>query len=68
MPHALCMAAKPYSSGHIGAVASNYTDMRLSGAVKEKLVELMCQEIARLVPQMESETLAQNPVLPLRCG
>ncbi len=61
MPHALCMAAKPYSSGHIGAVASNYTDMRLSGAVKEKLVELMCQEIARLVPQMESETLAQDP-------
>jgi len=61
MPHALCMAAKPYSSGHIGAVASNYTDMRLSGAVKDKLVELMCQEIARVVPQMESDTLAQDP-------
>lgn len=61
MPHALCMAAKPYSSGHIGAVASNYTDMRLSGAVKDKLVELMCQEITRVVPQMESDTLAQDP-------
>ena len=61
MPHALCMAAKPYSSGHIGAVASNYTDMRLSGAVKDKLVELMCQEITIVVPQMESDTLAQDP-------
>ena len=32
------MPAKPYSSGHIGAVASNFTDMRLAGeAVKEQL-------------------------------
>ncbi len=55
------MGAKPYSPGHIGAVASNYTQMRLSGAVKQSLVELLCQELDRLVPTMESETLAQDP-------
>ena len=53
--------AKPYSSGHIGAVASNYTEMRLAGAVKERLVELVCEEIERLVPEMEQATLAQDP-------
>jgi len=55
------MPVKPYSSGHIGAVASNYTDMRLSGDVKQTLVELSCDEIARIVPLMETETLAQDP-------
>tara|TARA_B100001027_G_C16265421_1_gene331741 strand:+ start:2720 stop:3550 length:831 start_codon:yes stop_codon:yes gene_type:complete len=55
------MSAKPYSSGHIGAVAGNYTQMRISGAVKQQLVELLCEELDRLVPQMESETLAQDP-------
>tara|TARA_B100000900_G_scaffold411442_1_gene431143 strand:- start:221 stop:1024 length:804 start_codon:yes stop_codon:yes gene_type:complete len=55
------MPAKPYSSGHIGAVAANYTQMRISGAVKQQLVELLCEELDRLVPQMESETLAQDP-------
>ena len=55
------MPAKPYSSGHIGAVAGNFTDMRLSGDVKKTLVELSCDEISRIVPLMESETLAQDP-------
>mgnify|MGYP006970118044 FL=1 len=55
------MPAKPYSSGHIGAVASNFTDMRLSGDVKQTLVELSCTEIARIVPLLESETLTQDP-------
>ena len=55
------MGAKPYSLGHIGAVAANYTQMRISGAVKQQLVELLCEELDRLVPQMESETLAQDP-------
>jgi hypothetical protein len=53
--------AKPYSPGHIGAVASNYTEMRLAGAVKQRLVELVCEEIERLVPEMEQATLAQDP-------
>ena len=26
------MSAKPYSPGHIGAVAGNYTQMRISGS------------------------------------
>ena len=51
MLHGHVMAVKPYSPGHIGAVASNFTDMRLSGAVKQKLVELMCEEIERIVGQ-----------------
>lgn len=55
------MPAKPYSSGHIGAVAANYTNMRISGAVKQQLVDLLCDELDRLVPQLESETLAQDP-------
>ena len=53
--------AKPYSTGHIGAVASNFTEMRLAGAVKEQLVELVCAEIRRFVPEMEAATLAQDP-------
>ena len=52
--------AKPYSPGHIGAVASNFTEMRLAGAVKQRLVELVCEEIERLVPDMEQATLAQD--------
>ena len=55
------MAAKPYSASHIGALSSAFTEMRLSGAVKEQLVELLCEEISRLVPQMESETLSIDP-------
>ena len=53
--------AKPYSTGHIGAVASNFTEMRLAGAVKEQLVELACAEIRRFVPEMEAATLSQDP-------
>ena len=52
--------AKPYAPSHIGAVASNFTEMRLAGAVKERLVELACEEIERLVPEMEQATLAQD--------
>lgn len=55
------MVAKPYSSSHIAAVSSHYTTMRLSGDVKERLVVLLCEELDRLVPQMEEETLSQDP-------
>ena len=55
------MVAKPYSSSHIAAVSSHYTTMRLSGDVKERLVLLLCEELDRLVPQMEEETLSQDP-------
>ena len=55
------MVAKPYSSSHIAAVSSHFTTMRLSGDVKERLVNLLCEELDRLVPRMEDETLTQDP-------
>ncbi len=55
------MVAKPYSSSHIAAVSSHYTTMRLSGDVKDRLVSLLCEELDRLVPRMEDETLTQDP-------
>ena len=55
------MVAKPYSTSHIAAVSAHFTTMRLSGAVKERLVRLLCEELDRLVPRMEDETLSQDP-------
>ena len=51
------MPAKPYAPSHIGSVASTYTSMRIAGAVKNDLVTLVCEELDRLVPMMESATL-----------
>ena len=48
--------AKPYSTSHIGFVSSGFTDMRLSGAVKEQLVEMLVAEIDQMVPAMEAAT------------
>ena len=53
--------AKPYSSSHIGMVASSFTSMRLSGQLKQQLVKLLTQEITRIVPEMESATLEATP-------
>ena len=53
--------AKPYSSSHIGFVASGFTEMRLSGAVKERIVQLMVDEVSRMVPEMEAATLSATP-------
>ena len=53
--------AKPYSTSHIGFVSSGFTDMRLSGAVKEQLVEMLVSEIDRMVPSMEAATLEATP-------
>jgi len=53
--------AKPYSTSHIGFVSSGFTEMRLSGAVKEKLVEMLVAEIDKMVPAMESATLSVTP-------
>ena len=52
------MPAKPYSPSHIAAVAGGFTELRLSGSVKTMLVEALCEELDRLVPQMEAATLA----------
>ena len=43
---------------HIAAVAGGFTELRLSGSVKGMLVEALCAELDRLVPQMEAATLA----------
>ena len=53
--------AKPYSTSHIGFVSSGFTDMRLSGAVKEQLVEMLVTEIDQMVPTMEAATLSVTP-------
>ena len=53
--------AKPYSTSHIGFVSSGFTDMRLSGAVKEQLVEMLVAEIDQMVPAMEAATLSATP-------
>ena len=53
--------AKPYSTSHIGFVSSGFTDMRLSGAVKEQLVEMLVTEIDQMVPKMEAATLSVTP-------
>ena len=53
--------AKPYSTSHIGFVSSGFTEMRLSGAVKEQLVEMLVAEIDQMVPAMEAATLAATP-------
>ena len=55
------MVAKPYSTSHIAAVSAHFTTMRLSGDVKERLVTLLCEELDRLVPNMEQQTLDQDP-------
>ncbi len=53
--------AKPYSASHIGAVAQSFTDMRLSGAVKQQLVYYLIQELDQLVPELETATILAEP-------
>lgn len=55
------MSPKPYAASHLGSVASAYTDLRLSGEVKEALVERTLRELDLLVPQMERSTLELDP-------
>ena len=55
------MSPKPYLASHLGSVASAYTDLRLSGEVKEALVERTLRELDLLVPQMERSTLELDP-------
>jgi len=53
--------AKPYSPSHVGAVASSFTEMRLSGAVKDSLVQFLLDELDDLVPAMEERTVSADP-------
>ena len=52
--------AKPYSSSHVAAVARSWTDLRLSGEVRESLVEILVQRLDVLVPDLEAQTLEQD--------
>jgi len=54
------MAAKPWSPSHIAAVAAPFTDLRISGAVKSQLVDLLVARLDLAVPRMEQETLSQD--------
>lgn len=54
------MSAKPWSPSHIAALASAYTDLRISGAVKQELATLLVSKLNDVVPRMEQETLAQD--------
>ncbi len=54
------MSAKPWSPSHVAALASAYTDLRISGAVKQELVTLLVAKLNDVVPRMEQETLAQD--------
>ena len=53
--------AKPWSASHIGFLAGEFTELRISVDVKEQLVKLMLAELDRLVPTMEDETIENHP-------
>jgi len=55
------MATKPWSTSSIGTVASQFTDMRISGDVKIKLVELLSLKLNQIVKEIEFETLEKEP-------
>ena len=52
--------AKPWSTSHIGFLAAEFTELRISAEVKESLVKLMLSELDSLVPSMEDDTLAND--------
>ena len=57
--------AKPYSTSHIGFVSSGFTDMRLSGAVKEQLVEMLVEKFS---PQLYSSLGIFLPLIAVNCS
>jgi len=55
------MGAKPWSTSSVSNVAGNYTDLRISGDVKQLIVNLLIQKLDNLMQQLEEETLAKDP-------
>ena len=55
------MGAKPWSTSSVSNVASNYTDLRISGDVKQLIVKLLIQKLDTLMPMLEAETLSKDP-------
>ena len=55
------LTSKPWSASSVGAVAGQFTDMRISGEVKTKLVELLLSKLNEIVKEIEFETLEKEP-------
>ena len=55
------MSVKPYSPSHIAAVASTYTNLRISGDVKEQLVDLLVSYLETRVKSLEEQTIDSEP-------
>ena len=55
------MGAKPWSTSSVSNVASNYTDLRISGDVKQLIVTLLVQKLDNYMIHLEEETLAKDP-------
>ena len=55
------MGAKPWSTSSVSSVASNYTDLRISGDVKELIVKLLVKKLDTLMSSLEEETLSKDP-------
>ncbi len=55
------MGAKPWSTSSVSSVAGNYTDLRISGEVKELIVKLLVKKLNILMPLLEEETLSKDP-------
>ena len=55
------MTSKPWSTSSIGMVAGQFTDLRISGDVKKKLVDLLLDKLNEVVKEIEFETLEKDP-------
>lgn len=55
------MPAKPWSASSIASVAGQYTDLRISGDVKQQLVGLLLGRLDQLLSELEQSTLENDP-------
>ena len=55
--------AKPWAPSHVSEVAKGLgIEYRISGDVKEKLVEILHEKLRLITKEMEDETLNNDPV------
>ena len=57
----IILTSKPWSTSSIGMVAGQFTDLRISGDVKKKLVDLLLDKLNEVVKEIEFETLEKDP-------
>ena len=62
------MTSKPWSTSSIGIVASQFTDMRISGEVKKKLVDLLLEKLKHIVKEIEFEIQCKLFRFSIQCG